>query len=236
MIDKQLLKASAQKIHIELEDTALEQFDLFASLLVEWNKKMNLTGITDPTEIVQKHFVDSLSFLRYVELPQNAALIDVGTGAGFPALPLLIVRPDLKVTLLDSVQKRLTFLEAALQALGLTAKTLHSRGEDAGHDLAYREQYDVATARAVAPLPVLAEYCLPFVREGGCFIAMKGRDTVEEQADAHKAIALLGGSSDLSDRFTLEGVGERNIITVRKISQTPTKYPRSSAKIAKKPL
>lgn len=236
MIDQLLLKEEAAKLNIILDETALNRFDAFARLLVEWNEKMNLTGITEPDEIVRKHFVDSLSILAYVELKKDAGLIDVGTGAGFPGLPLLIARPDLKVTFLDSLQKRLTFLEAVTEEIGLPAQFIHSRGEDAGRDPAYREQFDYATARAVASLPVLAEYCLPFVKEDGSFIVMKGRDSAEEQAAATKAIPLLGGSVVKSFRFTIKGVGSRNILVVKKISQTPAKYPRPSAKIAKKPL
>lgn len=236
MIDQALLKKEAAKINVHLDDTALQRFDTYARLLVEWNEKMNLTGITEPDEIVKKHFIDSLTFFTYTNVPEGASLIDVGTGAGLPGLALFIARPDLKVTLLDSLQKRLTFLQAVLDAIGLKAELLHSRGEDAGRNPAYRERYDFATARAVATLPVLAEYCLPFVRVDGRFIAMKGRDTAEEQAAARKAIPLLGGSIDKSCRFTIKDVGERNILSVKKISQTPAKYPRASAKIAKKPL
>lgn len=236
MIDKTVLRDKAAKRDVLLDEAALERFDTFARLLVEWNEKMNLTSITAPDEIVRKHFIDSLTLLTYTNVPHGASLIDVGTGAGFPGIPLLIARPDLKVTLLDSLQKRLTFLAAVLEKTGLEATLLHRRGEDAGRDPAYREQFDLATARAVAPLPVLAEYCLPFVHIDGRFIAMKGRDSAEEQAAARKAIPLLGGTVDKSSRFTIEGAGDRNILSVRKISQTPSKYPRPSAKIAKKPL
>lgn len=223
-------------MNIMLDADACRRFDLFAALLVEWNKRMNLTGITDPEEIVRKHFLDSLTFLAYTDVPAHAALIDVGTGAGFPGIPLLIARPDLQVTLLDAQQKRLRFLDAVLMETGLTASLVHLRGEEAGQNPKYREQFDFATARAVASLPVLAEYCLPFVRTGGYFIAMKGRDTAEEQTAARKAVSLLGGEVDKSTHFTLGGVGERDLLFIKKISQTPAKYPRPSAKIAKKPL
>lgn len=236
MIDQLLLKQEADKLHIQLDENALKRFDKFACLLVEWNQKMNLTGITEPEEIVRKHFVDSLSLLGCVDMKENACVIDVGTGAGFPGVPLLIARPDLKVTLLDSLRKRLTFLEAVLDEIGLSAQLVHSRSEEAGRDPSYREQFDYATARAVAALPVLAEYCLPFVREDGSFIVMKGRDSAEEQAAATRAIPLLGGSVEKSFHFTLDEVGSRNILVVKKISQTPSKYPRGSAKIAKKSL
>lgn len=236
MIDSDLLQHEAAAMHIALDSVALERFQVFAKLLVEWNQKMNLTGITDPEGIVYKHFLDSLSFLPYVQLPQGASLIDVGTGAGFPGIPLLIARPDLKITLLDSLKKRLTFLEAVLDAAGLNAATLHSRSEEAGQQPAYREQFDFATARAVAALPTLCEYCLPFVRKGGLLIAMKGREMEEEQAAAHQAVTLLGGALEHPIPLTIPVAGERNLILVEKISQTPSKYPRTSAKIAKSPL
>lgn len=235
-IDTALLKTKATALGITLDEVALTQFDLFATLLLEWSKKMNLTTILEPREIVEKHFIDSLSLLTHVEIPLGASLIDVGTGAGFPGVALLIARPDLKLTLLDSLQKRLLFLEAVLQDLGLEADLVHSRGEDGSKHAHYREQFDFATARAVANLSVLAEYCLPYVKVGGAFIAMKGRAITEELSTASKAIAALGGGTPQVFSFDLDGIGERNIILIEKISQTSSIYPRSSAKIAKKPL
>lgn len=235
-IDAEFLKEESQKLGISLDETALMRFDKFASLLVEWNKKVNLTGITEPNEIVMKHFVDSLTLLKYVQIPQNSSIIDVGTGAGFPALPILIARNDLKFTMLDSLQKRLTFLEATLSELGMEANLLHSRGEDAGKDKKHREKYDFATARAVANMGLLSELCIPLVKVNGSFLAMKGAEVAEELENSASAIKLLGGVIEKVNSFTLPDGAKRNIIEIRKISQTSTQYPRNSARIAKKSL
>ena len=236
MINTSLLKEKAMSFGVLLDETALERFDRYAGMLVETNKVMNLTAITEPDEIVIKHFVDSLSLLKYADIPKNASVIDVGTGAGFPGVTLLIARPDLKVTLLDSLNKRLVFLENVLKELDLTAKTVHLRAEQGGQDKQYREKYDFAVARAVAALPVLSEYCLPFVKQHGEFIAMKGDLTAEELTLSENAIKILGGEIVSKDSFELFGRGERTIVRIKKISQTPTKYPRQTAKIVSKPL
>lgn len=230
MINKELLHKHCSY----LTDTQLEQFDIYAKLLVEWNEKMNLTGITEPDEIVIKHFVDSLAFLDYAELPQNASVIDVGTGAGFPSVPLLIARPDIKLTLMDALQKRLNFLDAVLQETGLTAELVHSRAEELGKDADYREQFDIATARAVAPMNVLSEYCLPFVKVGGCFVALKGSS--DDVSPAENAIKILGGELISNVSYKLPNDDPRSIAVVKKISQTSTKYPRNNKKISTKPL
>ena len=174
MIDKQLLLQGCKQFEIELSTQAAEQLDTYAQLLVEWNGKMNLTAITDPQGIVFKHFVDSLLLLKAVELPQGSSLIDVGAGAGFPSMPVKIVRPDLAVTMLDSLQKRLTFLEEVSRQLELDCTFIHARAEDGGREKKLRERFDFATARAVAHLRELAEYCLPYVKVGGYFVALKG--------------------------------------------------------------
>ena len=236
MINTSLLKEKVLSFGVSLDETALERFDRYAGMLVETNKVMNLTAITEPDEIVIKHFVDSLSLLKYADIPKNASVIDVGTGAGFPGVALLIARPDLKLTLLDSLKKRLVFLENVLKELDLTAKTVHLRAEQGGQDKEYREKYDFAVARAVAALPVLSEYCLPFVKQNGEFIAMKGGLTAEELGQSENAIKILGGEIVSKDSFELFGRGERTIVRIKKISQTPTKYPRQTAKIVSKPL
>jgi len=236
MINTSLLKEKVLSFGVSLDETALERFDRYAGMLVETNKVMNLTAITEPDEIVIKHFVDSLSLLKYADIPKNASVIDVGTGAGFPGIALLIARPDLKLTLLDSLNKRLVFLENVLKELDLTAKTVHLRAEQGGQDKEYREKYDFAVARAVAALPVLSEYCLPFVKQNGEFIAMKGGLTAEELGQSENAIKILGGEIVSKDSFELFGRGERTIVRIKKISQTPTKYPRQTAKIVSKPL
>lgn len=239
MIDKELL--------LRVTDGAVtpslaERLDIYARLLVEWNEKMNLTAITDPTGIAVKHFADSLTAAAY--LPAGAfSLVDVGTGAGFPGVPLALLRPDCRLTLLDSLQKRLTFLDAVCRELGLTATLVHARAEESGRDAALREQFDVATARAVASLPTLCEYCLPLVKVGGRFIAMKGPDAVREQEEAAHAIAVLGGAVTAADTVTLPAVPvdgvepmRRHLLCIDKRSHTPPSYPRPSAKIAKQPL
>ena len=236
MIDRSYLKALAASLGVSLGDRALERFDLYARLLCDWNEKINLTAITDPQEICVKHFADSLSVLAKVEIPQDAKLIDVGTGAGFPGLALKIARPDLRVTLLDSTKKKLMVLDDISQKLELDVELLHKRAEEAGQSRPYREQFDVATARAVANLAVLSEYCLPFVKVGGRFLAMKSAKTQEELAGAKKAIGQLGGRVETVHTLQLETAGERTILELKKQSPTPAQYPRPSAKIARFPL
>jgi len=236
MINTSLLKEKAAFFGVDLDEKALERFDRYAEMLVETNKVMNLTAITQPDEIVIKHFADSLSLLKYIDIPQNSTVIDVGTGAGFPGVALLIARPDIKLTLLDSLNKRLVFLKKVINELGLAADTVHLRAEQGGQDKNFREKYGFAVSRAVASLPVLAEYCLPFVCVGGEFIAMKASAADEELKEADNALKLLGGKTVLNESFDLFGMGERSIIGIKKISQTPTRYPRASAKISAKPL
>ena len=236
MIDKEELRALAELFHVKLDQTALDRFDCYAAALVEWNQKVNLTAITDPRGIVVKHFADSLSLLGYLQIEPGAKLIDVGTGAGFPGLALLIARPDLDLTLLDGTAKKLRVLDNIIERLGLQAALCHARAEEAGHAPMLREQFDVVTARAVADLRILAEYCLPFAKSGGVWAAMKGARAQEELNAAKSAIRLLGGKTERSERFLLEEAGERTIVFVRKCSPVSEKYPRPSAKIAKLPL
>ena len=236
MINKDLLKSMAADMGIDLSPESLDRFDKYAEMLVETNKTLNLTAITEPDEIVTKHFCDCLSLFREVEIPKGAKLIDVGTGAGFPGVVLLIARPDLRITLMDSTNKRLVFVQSVVDALGLKANVVHSRAEEAGKDKKFREQYDFATARAVANMQTLSEYCLPFLKVGGLFAAMKGAKASDELSVAKGAIKILGGQVDSAKEFTLPDCGERSILCVKKISQTPSKYPRPSAQIAKKPL
>ncbi len=236
MINKALLKQKSAEIGIELDKAALDRFDKYAELLVETNKTLNLTAITEPDEIVYKHFIDSLSLLTCVEPQKGARVIDVGTGAGFPGVVLLIARPDLKITLLDGTNKRLVFIENVLNEIGLNADIVHMRAELAGKDGKFREKYDLVTARAVANLNTLSEYCMPFVKIGGIFAPMKSSKTNEELENARSAIKLLGGKIKEIKSFDIKNCGERHIIITEKISQTPPKYPRASAQISKKPL
>lgn len=236
MIDKQLLLEGCRSFEIELPQREPDQLDVYAQLLVEWNEKMNLTAITEPREIVFKHFVDSLLLLKAVQLPRGASLIDVGTGAGFPSMPVKIARPDLKVTMLDSLQKRLTFLQAVNDQLGLDCSFLHSRAEDGGKQKHLREQFDFATARAVANLRDLAEYCLPYVKVGGYFVSLKGPEVEEEVRESKNAIATMGGKVEQILHFTLPEDSGRSIVVIKKISQTPPQFPRTAAKMAKKPI
>ena len=221
---------------IPLPDEAAGKFAVYQELLLDWNSRMNLTAITDPDEIVVKHFLDSLLLLNAVNLPSGAAIIDVGAGAGFPGVPLKLARSDLKLTLLDSLRKRTLFLEELSHQLGQSNEIIHARAEQLARDSAYREAFDVATARAVAGLPALCEYCLPFVKPGGVFAAMKGPDCSAETAQSANAIRELGGELVGIKSFSLPNDHHRAVVLIKKISQTPPKYPRTGVKIAKTPL
>ncbi|MCI9405428.1 MAG: 16S rRNA (guanine(527)-N(7))-methyltransferase RsmG [Oscillospiraceae bacterium] len=236
MIEKNRMETVFARQGIQLSSRQIEQLDRYAQLLAQWNQRMNLTAITDPEGILIKHFLDSILPFSLEPLPESASLIDVGTGAGFPAVPLLIWRPDLQITLLDSLQKRLTFLEEVLAQCELSAKWIHIRAEDGGRQPALREQFDTATARAVANLRELSEYCLPYVRPGGRFYALKGGDVTEETQNAQKAIRLLGGQIEKSLSYSLPDGSGRTLVCIKKISQTSTKFPRNAAKMAKVPL
>ncbi len=235
MIDKKKLLSQAAAIGVNLSDNQAEQFDLFSRLLVETNEKFNLTAIKDPDEIVTKHLVDCLTLFPAVDFPEGAGVIDIGTGAGFPAVPLLIYRPDLKITALDSTGKKLNFVESAVSELGLSINLIHGRAEEYGRgDL--RESFDFAVSRAVASLNVLCEYCLPFVKAGGKFISMKGSKADEELALSRTAVRTLGGRFAECREFTLADGIERNLVIIEKASPSPPKYPRPSAQISRKPL
>ncbi|MGN0531874.1 MAG: 16S rRNA (guanine(527)-N(7))-methyltransferase RsmG [Eubacterium sp.] len=234
MINKELLRNQSADFGVGLNETALDRFDIYAKLLVDWNEKMNLTGITAPDEIVTKHFVDSLAVSRHCDLKADIRLVDVGTGAGFPSIPLLIANPHINAVLIDSLAKRLSFLQAVLDECGLKATLIHGRAEELGKDPSLRETFDIATARAVAPMNMLAEYCLPFVKIGGSLIALKGSD--DDVTPAAAAIATLGGEIAHLDSYNLPNGDGRSVAVVNKISQTPTKYPRKNKKITTQPL
>ena len=234
MINTDFLKNEAAKMGVSLDGVAIKRFDLLAERLVSWNSRVNLTAITEPDDIVVKHFLDSISPLPYADIKENARLIDVGCGAGFPGLPILIARPDLEVTFLDSIEKKLKFIDDVLESTSLFGETVHGRAEVLGADSDFREQFDVATTRAVAPLNLLAEYCLPLVKVGGIYISMKGAE--DETALGSKAIKELGGEIENVVSLKLANGDSRNLIMIRKISQTATKYPRKTKKIAVQPL
>ncbi len=233
-ISKELFVDSLKPYNITLSDEKIEMFDKYASLLVEWNAKFNLTAIKDPDGIVVKHFVDSLAVLS--ENIIEGSLIDVGTGAGFPGLPLLIASDNLDVTFLDSTGKKIKFIETVLDELGLFADTVNARAEEAARDEFLRESFDFATARAVSNLRDLSEYCLPFVKVGGKFISMKSAKTEEEITDAKEAIKVLGGEIEKINSFELADCGERTLIFIKKVRPTPTKYPRNYSQIIKNPI
>lgn len=234
---KDLLQNYIKDYKITLTENQNEQFQKYFELLVEWNEKMNLTAITDESGVALKHFADSLSLLNFVDISQNSSLADVGTGAGFPGVVLKIARPDIKLTLIDSLNKRLVFLGEVCAQLGIEAELIHSRAEDGARDEKLRESFDFAVSRAVARMNVLSEYCLPYVKVGGAFCAMKGAQANEEFKESLNAINTLGGKLEKKYFFELpENGGERAIAVVRKVKNTPQKYPRQSGKIKTKAL
>lgn len=234
---KDLLLNFIKDYKITLTENQYEQFQKYFELLVEWNEKMNLTAITDESGVALKHFADSLSLLNFVDILQNSSLADVGTGAGFPGVVLKIARPDIKLTLIDSLNKRLVFLNEVCSQLGIDAELIHSRAEDGARDEKLRESFDFVASRAVARMNVLSEYCLPYVKVGGAFCAMKGAQANEEFKESLNAINTLGGKLENKYFFELpENGGERAIAVVRKVRNTPQKYPRQSGKIKAKAL
>ena len=235
---RQILLHTLAEFEIELDDLAVDRLFTYHELLIEWNEKINLTALTAPEDVALKHFTDSLMLLRYIEIEKDArvSVIDVGTGAGFPGLVLKIARPDIRLTLLDSLQKRLIFLDTVCQALGLEdVELIHSRAED-GSRTELRDSFDIAVSRAVASMNTLCEYDMPYVKVGGRFVAMKGKDAEQELADAQNAITQLGGKMIAKHDFILGRAGERSIIEIEKIALTPKKYPRKSKQIKNKPL
>ena len=232
------LKAVAKEYGLELTTAQMTQFNTYYDLLVEWNQKINLTAITEPKDVAIKHMVDSLSCFKPNLFEENCSLIDVGTGAGFPGLPLKIFFPSLKLTLLDSLNKRVKFLQLVVDTLGLKdVNVIHARSEEAAKNKKYREQFDFATARAVARLPILCEYCLPFVKLNGMFIALKGRQYEEEIAEAGKAIKVLGGKLVKTMPVKLPEIDDkRAVIYVQKVKATPKTYPRKAGTPDKNPI
>ncbi len=232
------LRDIAAELGVELSQTQLAQFEKYYELLVEWNKVMNLTAITEREEVVVKHFADSLLLAKYRDLTKSLKVIDVGTGAGFPGVPLKIAFPNLQVTLLDSLNKRVKFLDQVIDALGLeNICAIHARAEDAGRDAAHREQYDLAVSRAVANMSSLAEFCMPFVKTEGYFIPYKAAGVKEEMPAGKKAVRMLSGQVENIFTTTLPTTEvERTFVCVKKVAPLDEKYPRKAGLATKKPL
>lgn len=231
-----LLAEGAEILNINLNELQLSHFTEYKNLLKSWNQKFNLTAIEDDKEIIIKHFIDSLTIYTYIK-DRGTNLIDIGTGAGFPGIPIKIVCPELEVSLLDSLEKRVKFLNNVIDSLNIKGiSAAHGRAEDYGRNPNYRESFDIAVARAVASLPVLLEYCIPFVKPGGLFISMKGSN-LEELSDSGKALELLGAKVEEVNELVLPfSDSKRSIIIIRKLRHTPTKYPRKAGKPSKDPL
>lgn len=235
---KTALAAAFQAMNIALKERQIEQFCTFNDMLVETNKVMNLTALTEPQDVAVKHMADSVSCYDPTYFPKEATLLDLGTGAGFPGIPLAILRPDLRITFFDSLQKRLNFLQNVVTALDLpNCAFLHGRAEEMAHQEAYREAFDIVTSRAVARLPILAEWALPYVKSGGTFIALKGAQYDEECRESKKALSILGGTVQDVRPVTLPGLTDkRAVIYIQKTGKSPNKYPRKPKMAAKNPL
>ena len=238
MSNRELLREGLEKFGITTTDKILNDFSIYREILVEWNQKMNLTGIEDERQVYIKHFLDSISCVTNGYIKDGISIIDVGTGAGFPGMPLRICLNNIKLTLLDSLNKRINFLQEVSNNLGIDdIKFIHGRAEDFGKDLEYREQYDVATARAVAGLPVLMEFCVPFIKVGGYFVCLKGPNANLELEESKAAMEALG--IEFIEKIDIELPDsdlKHNILVFKKVKNTPEKYPRKAGKPAKSPI
>ncbi len=230
------IKEYMNKINIEISDKQIEKFFDYMNLLLEWNEKINLTAITEPEDIILKHFVDCATILKYIK--DEDKIIDIGTGAGFPGIPLKILNEKLDITLMDSLNKRINFLNEIINKLDLkNIVAIHARAEELARNKEYREKFDIATSRAVANLSTLSEYMLPFVKKDGMVISMKGSNIEEEVKNAKKAIKILGGEIEKIDNFNLANTNNiRNIITIKKVVKTPKEFPRKAGKPSKEPI
>ena len=233
-------KHGLEELNITLTDEQIEQFLQYYEMLVEKNKVMNLTGITEYEEVIQKHFLDSLSLIRVIPdiASQKLTVFDLGTGAGFPGIPLKIAFPELEITLMDSLNKRILFLQEVIDALGLKkVSAVHGRAEEMASNATHRQQYDLCVSRAVSNLAVLTEYCLPFVKKGGLFVSYKSADSDAEIQEGKKAISILGGKLTSVDKFQLPDSDlRRALVCIKKVKDTPKKYPRKAGTPAKLPL
>ena len=238
MYNTEQFEKDLKVLGITLSEHQIQQFLTYYEMLVEWNEVMNLTAITEYDEVLKKHFVDSLSLIQTFDVSKKVSVIDVGTGAGFPGLALKIAYPNMKVTLLDSLNKRINFLNAVIEKLGLIdVETVHGRAEDFAKPGKLREKFDLCVSRAVANLTTLSEYCLPFVKVGGEFISYKSEKITEEMENAKKAISLLGGKFDRSKDFYLPDSDiYRNLVVIKKGKETPKKFPRKAGLPSKEPL
>ena len=235
---KHILESRLEPLHITLSGMQLDQFDKFYDLLVEWNKVMNLTGITEYQDVVEKHFLDSLSIVKIIDMNQIEYAIDIGTGAGFPGIPLKIAFPDINIVLLDSLNKRIKFLDHIIEELKLDGmRTIHGRAEDYAREAGYREKFDLCVSRAVANLTSLSEYCLPYVRVGGRFVSYKSGDIEQEISESERAIKILGGKVYQVEKFNLPGTEiQRSFVMIKKMKNTQNKYPRKAGMPTKEPL
>lgn len=233
-----VLTEKVKELSIVLNDKQIQQFERYYNILVEWNKVMNLTAITEYEEVVEKHFLDSLTIVNAIHVKKIETLIDVGTGAGFPGIPLKIAFPHLKVTLLDSLNKRIKFLNEVINLLELNdIKAIHGRAEDYAKQAEYREQYDICVSRAVANLATLSEYCLPYVKVDGLFVPYKSGEIDEELKSSEKAVSILGGKVEEVVKFQLPGTDiGRSFVKIHKIKETKKKYPRKAGMPTKEPL
>ena len=233
---KDIMINNLNELNIELSEDQLDKFYDYMNILTEWNKVMNLTAITDPEEIILKHFIDSLTVLNSIS--KNSKIIDVGTGAGFPGIAIKIAYPEIKVVLLDSLNKRIKFLNEVIEKLRLeNIEAVHGRAEEYGRNKDYREKFDIAIARAVAPLNVLLEYLMPFVKNGGKCVCMKGSNSQEEIDLSSNAIKMLGGRLIETEEFVIPNTDiKRRIVEIKKIEETPNRYPRKAGTPSKEPL
>lgn len=237
-MNENLLKDKAKEIGIELSELQIDQFNKFYQMMVEWNKVMNLTGITEYEEVVEKHFIDSLSIVKVIDINKIANVIDVGTGAGFPGIPLKIAFPHLNITLLDSLNKRIKFLNEVINETGLeNISTIHGRAEDFAKQEKYREQYDLCVSRAVANLATLSEYCLPYVKVGGRFVSYKSGEIDAEVEDCKTAVKVLGGKINKVEKFQLLGTDiGRSFVDIKKVKNTGRKFPRKAGLPSREPI